>query len=163
MEFPEEILRIIKEFAKPKLKTKDEWIEFYLEKTKPLVYKVGMQFKIDGIIRTLVSITSKNFITTDGTKRKYHPINSESFFKYKGFEIHQEFHWYRMYTYDSSYEKRNFISNILEYKQALFHYKSSPLTSFKNPWFSRKYQARCQFKEDYSNNYARWGAVVTGQ
>ena len=158
---PDEIVRIIQEFSRPILKTTFQWVDFYLAKTKPLVYRVGMKFIIEGVIRTLVSITAKNFITTDGTKRKYHPINSESFFKYKGFEIHEEFHWYRQYTTETSYIKRKYISNILEYKQALFHFNSSPITNFRNKWYSRKYQARFQFKEDYTN-YAEWGSVITG-
>ena len=159
---PDFISQHIQDFARPKLKTTFQWVDFYLEKTKPLFYKVGMQFIIDGVIRTIVSITSKNFITSDGTKRKYHPINAEYYFRYKGFEIHQDLHWYRMHTYESSYEKLKFISNILEYKQALFHFNSYQFTNFKNPWYSRKYHARLHFKDDYSNNYAEWGAIVTG-
>ena len=131
MEFPDDILGHIKGFAKPKLRTKHQWIDFYLERTEPLRYKVGMQFKILGAIHTIISITSETIITHGGiSELTFHPLNDITYFRYRNLEIHNNFHWKNMVNASSSLKKRQFITHTLLYIKTLFYVQNSPFSHF---------------------------------
>ena len=156
MEFPDDILGHIKEFAKPKLKTKHEWLDFYLTKTKPFLYKVGMQFKILGVIHTIISISAETITTHVGKSVTFHPLNETTHFRYKDFEIHIKLQWSDMVNANSSLKKRQFITHLLLYIQIMFHNHRS----------HKFYQKHNKYLHliwiDYDDNYAKWGAIVTG-
>lgn len=155
MELPDDILRHIKEFAKPKLKTRNDWFDFYLKKAT-LLYKVGMQFDILGVIHTIISITKKTIITQGGDIIKHHILHKLSYFRYGNLEIHGTLRWDTMVNSPYSLKKRQFISNVLLYIDSLL--------SVKHP-YNYFTQGRNKYLyivlNDY-NNYKDWGAVVTG-
>ena len=156
MEFPDDILGHIKGFAKPKLRTKHEWLDFYLTKTDPLRYKVGMQFKILGVIHTIISITAETITTHVDKSISFHPLNENTHFCYKDFEIHVQLQWCDMVNANYSLKKRQFITHLLLYIKIIFHnHRSHPFFQIHNNYLHLIWI-------DYDNNYAKWGAIVTG-
>ena len=155
MEFPDDIVRHIMGFAKPKLRTKHEWLDFYLTKTEPFRYKVGMKFKILGVIHTIISINSQTITTHVGKSVTFHPLNDYTYFRYKDFEIHMKLQWCDMVNVESSLKKRQFMTHLLLYIQIMFHNQSHPFTQRYNKYIHLIWI-------DYDDNYANWGAIITG-
>ena len=155
MELPEDIVHHIKGFAKPKLRTKHEWLDFYLTKTTPFLYKVGMKFKILGVIHTIISITSQTITTSVGKSLTFHPLNENTYFRYKDFEIYVKLPWSDMVNVEYSLKKRQFMTHLLLYIQIMFHNRM-------NPFYQRHNKYLYLIWIDYNDNYANWGAIITG-
>ena len=151
MQLPEDIIRHINSFIKPKLKTKREWIDFYLEKVT-LRYKVGMRFKIGYHIHTITIIEPTHMITKYSGGSVFWP--SVDIFHYKNLEHRQDFPWTSLLSSNSS-KKKIYITNALNYiKQEQAIVRKYSLTK-KNKYHQLLWR-------DY-NNYKEWGSIVAGK
>ena len=156
MELPEDIQKHIKEFVKPKLKTKDEWVEFYLSKTPPLRYEVGMKFKFNGKIHTITVIEPTHMLTND--KSKYTtiwPTLYGDIFRYKDIEYYRGLPWTSLIDDSISSKKKIYITNALNYIQKKQSIERGYSITNKNKYHQLIWR-------DFNNNYEQWGAIVTG-
>ena len=157
MEFPEDIVHHIKGFApRPKLKTKDEWVEFYLSKTPPLRYKVGMKFKFNDSIHTITVIEPTHMLTNDKTKyTTIWPTNYGDIFRYKDIEHYRSLPWTSLMDDSISSKKKIYITNALNYIQKKIAIEKGYSITNKNKYHQLLWR-------DFNNNYKEWGAIVSG-
>ena len=156
MEFPDDVLRHIKGFlGRPKLKTPMEWADFYLSKTEPLRYKVGMTF-IDGDRSyTILEITSTYIITTYGIRKFLLGKRIGTYFEYNGFEWCEDLPWNKLIQSD----RINYLVRFLRFKHV-----EAMLKLVRNPYIRFKHdRLLTQFMDDYKMGYAKWGAVVNNK
>ena len=118
MQLPDDVLNHIKSFIKVTLRTKHQWIEFYLEKTPPLRYEVGMTFKINNRLHIITVIEPTHMITHIINNTKYGliwPICYGDIFRYKNLEYYLNFPWTNLVDDSISSKKKIYITNALNY------------------------------------------------
>ena len=147
--FPE-LSRYIHDFLRPKIKTPLEWAEFYIVKTHPLRYEVGMDFLIKSKCHTIVDINNTYIITISNSCITYHRKNI-NYIEYKGFEMCESLPWTNVYGH---FTKRfQFIFNFLRCKYMEQLEKNDCINYLHRIVYS-------QFLDDYSIGYANWGKIV---
>ena len=158
MELPDDIQTQIKDFIRPKLKTNDEWVEFYLEKTPPLRYEVGMTFKINNRLHTITVIEPTHMTTHIINNTKYAviwPTCYGDIFRYKNLELYLNFPWTCLVDDCISSKKKIYITNSLKYIQKKQAIERGYSITNKNKYHQLLWR-------DFNNNYKQWGAIVTG-
>ena len=158
---PDFISQQIHDFARPKLKTPDEWADFYLDKMTPLRYTVGMQFYIDGQISIITYVCDNIIITLTGQIETIISKSFGAFFKYKGFEACYGLQWFDLIDDVNYFDKRYLLTNVLSHKYIidLFNSGSDIMTCYKYILPVND----SSFLEDFdAMGYAAWGARITG-
>ena len=155
---PDFISQQIHDFMRPKLKTPDEWADFYLDKMTPLRYTVGMQFYVQGNVTTITHVCDNLIITLTGHIETIISKHFGAFFKYKGFEACYGLQWFDLIGDINYFDKRYLLTNLLSHKYMIDLLKSERAiyACYIHPVDDSS------FTEDFeAMGYAAWGARIT--
>ena len=161
MQFPDDIVRLILQFLKkPKLMSKHEWLDFYLDKIE-LRYEVGMQFAINEKVHTISCIKSGVMFTNVKTDlRRMEPEISifwvlDSMFQYnETVQMYDSFPWSNLIGNSMSFKQKKYITVALQYLKTRYIISTGRQITNRNKYHQLMWR-------DYNNDYATWGAIVT--